>query len=428
MGEEEEGRGGGVLYRYKGEVAIPILGLMDDMWAVTEEGVNANIMNAYINFHSANKGYQFSNSKCKTLRMGKKTQMFQTKPLEVDSWKYTYDVDGNISEKYDGKLPMQEVNSIKYLGFIISGDGSNSENISSKAIRSINTTRKIMNMIQGLASHTFECGLIYFKSLHRGSALYASETYYNLSELDLRNIESPEQDCLKQIANSSKICPKFLLFLEFGEIPGRFHIYKMKLHFLHQILTQKENSLMFRFFEAQRKNPTKGDWVSGINEALQICEINLTFSEIKHMKLSNYEGIVNKNIKICAFNYLKSQIRSKGSEIDYGEFLTLQDYLRPNDILTLAEQRALFSYRVRANELQYNTPGSGEKEFCICQEHLTNDHLYSCPVLNDTYTQEVPQYDAIFNGTLKQKKVIINILTKNMNKIKKAKEPPGTSD
>ena len=84
VGEEEEGRGGGVLYRYKGEVAIPILGLMDDMWAVTEEGVNANIMNAYINFHSANKGYQFSNSKCKTLRMGKKHKC--SKP---NRWKST---------------------------------------------------------------------------------------------------------------------------------------------------------------------------------------------------------------------------------------------------------------------------------------------------------------------------------------------------
>ena len=106
----------------------------------------------------------------------------------------------------------------------------------------------------------------------------------------------------------------------------------------------------------------------------------------------------------------------------------MQDYLRPNDILTLAEQRALFSYRVRANHLQYNTPGSGEKEFCICKEHLTNIHLYSCLILNDSSIHEIPQYDEIFNGTLIQKKTIINILTRNMKKIEEFRNTPGTSD
>ena len=48
----------------------------------------------------------------------------------------------------------------------------------------------------------------------------------------------------------------------------------------------------------------------------------------------------------------------------------LQDYIRPNYILTLNEQRAIFSYRVRSNPLQYNNPRSGDLEFCVCQEHL----------------------------------------------------------
>ena len=243
-GEQEAGgsrrgqEGAGVLHRYMGEVPIPILGLMDDMWAVTEEGIKANIMNAYINFHSANKGLQFNTSKCKTLLMGKKQKLYQTKPLEVDSWKYSYDREGNLSESYDGKSQMEEVNSIKYLGFIISSDGTNSENISSKQIKSINTNRQIMNMIQGLETHTFECGLIYFKSLHRGSALYASETYYNLTESDLRQIEAPEHDCLRQIVSSSRLCPNYLLMLEYGVRPARFQIYELKLTFLQYILTQ----------------------------------------------------------------------------------------------------------------------------------------------------------------------------------------------
>ena len=44
----------------------------------------------------------------------------------------------------------------------------------------------------------------------------------------------------------------------------------------------------------------------------------------------------------------------------------LQDYLRPNDVLTLNEQRAIFRYRTRSNPLKYNTPGSLDLEFYVC--------------------------------------------------------------
>ena len=80
-----------------------------------------------------------------------------------------YNQKGSISETYVGKTDMLDVNQIKYFGFIISCDGTNKQNIYSKKIKSINTTRQILNMLQG-----WECGSIYLNSLRRGSALYAS--------------------------------------------------------------------------------------------------------------------------------------------------------------------------------------------------------------------------------------------------------------
>ena len=285
-----------------------------------------------------------------------------------------------------------------------------------------------MNMILGLGTDTFECGLIYLNSLHRGSALYASETYYNLSETDLRSIESPEEDCVRQICSLDRTCPPYLMYLEIGLCPARYHIYKLKLNLLHHILQQKENSLMFRFFEAQRKYPTKGDWVSGVCEILKICDINLTFSDIKQMKESIFESLVNRQIKKSAFIYLKSQIKSKGKEIDFGVYLALQDYLQPNQILTLSEQKLLLSFRVRSNPLQYNTPGTGEIELCECKEVLKNEHLYLCELLSEQGCDNKPPYDAIFNGTLKQQKTIINILIRNLKNIENMRNPPGTSN
>ena len=47
----------------------------------------------------------------------------------------------------------------------------------------------------------------------------------------------------------------------------------------------------------------------------------------------------------------------------------------------------------------------------------------SCKILNEELNEELPQYDAIFNGTIYQQKLIINIiLKKSMINIKEMKK------
>ena len=57
-----------------------------------------------------------------------------------------------------------------------------------------------------------------------------------------------------------------------------------------------------------------------------------------------------KEVRNKAFQYLLAQIKSKGKGIEYGEELKCQGYLLPNTILTLEEQREIFSYRSRMNK------------------------------------------------------------------------------
>ena len=114
-------------------------------------------------------------------------------------------------------------------------------------------------MIKGLETYTIQNGLVYLNSLLRSSILYAAETYYNLTERNLRMLEMIEEECLKKILDTKKSCTTVLLYLETGQIPVRFHIQVMKLNFLKYILNQKKESLVHRFFKAQCENPTKGD-------------------------------------------------------------------------------------------------------------------------------------------------------------------------
>ena len=273
-------------------------------------------------------------------------------------------------------------------------------------------------MTQGLKSHTIESQLIYFNSLLRGSLLYACETYVNLTEKEKRLIESTEEDCLVQLMVTGSHCSRSILYLELGLIPARFQIQKLMLNYLQTNLQENENSLLSNFFGAQVANPIRNDWASNIATVIKDIHLNLTFQQIRSLKPSKFHKIVDSKIKIAAFKYLKSNIKSKGKEINYGDQLRCQSYLLPNQILTHIEQKAIFSYRTRMNNLKYNFKGNKVIEHCLCGTPLTNEHLYQCFQLNEGIDREV-QFQSLFNGTLSEQKIIIKILEENMIKHEK---------
>ena len=254
MAREEAGEPG-LLYKYKGSVSIPSLRLMDDNLTVSEGGFKAEEINIFMNENSATKLLQFNTKKCKYLRMGNVKNVSLPNNLEVDSWEVKYDEQDNLVETEGKKLEMQEEYEIKYLGFVISGNASNVPNILDKKKKSLGTIRSITNMIKGLETFTVKNGLIYLNSLLRSSILYAGETYYNLSEKDLRMIEAIEEECLSKIVKTGQKCPRVLLYLETGHHPARFQIFRMMLNFLKYILDQEKKFPCFKIFHGSERKP-----------------------------------------------------------------------------------------------------------------------------------------------------------------------------
>ena len=119
-------------------------------------------------------------------------------------------------------------------------------------------------------------------------------------------------------------------------------------------------------------------------------------------------------MKILAFKYLLSKVKSKGKEITYQKGLQCQTYLLANNVLTIQEQRAIFSFRTRMNFLKNNYKGNYSVEYCQCESEITNKHLYECNVLNNI-EKKIP-YETIFEGRLVELKYIVNILLENQTK------------
>ena len=170
--------------------------------------------------------------------------------------------------------------------------------------------------------------MIYINSLLRSTTLFAAETMYNVTEKEYRIIERIDEDMMRRVFKTGRGCAIYQLYLESGQLPARFVIKRMKLIFLHYILTREEESLMFRFLMAQRNDPTKGDWYSDVSKILEEFEINLKIEDLKNVPGNKFKRIVKQKTKIAGFKYLKCQQEKceKGSRIKY-DCLELQDYL-----------------------------------------------------------------------------------------------------
>ena len=119
------------------------------------------------------------------------------------------------------------------------------------------------------------------------------------------------------------------------------------------------------FFNLQNKQPTKGDWASSCSDNLKLLEIYLSLTEIAEMSTGKLKNIVREKNKENAFEYLLYKRGRKGSEIYY-LVLEMSEYLSPNDVLTIEQQRYEFSFRNRMINMHANYSANSLVK-CCCE-------------------------------------------------------------
>ena len=235
-------------YKYKQELRIDFLALVDDIICITENGYKAQEMNAVINTKSAEKSLQFGVAKCNTMLVGKCTDSQIETKLSVDSWDSHYAISGddlNVIENFAGQTEISQISETMYLGFMLSSNGGNSANIKYVKNKSIGITRKLISRLDSLnlRKYYFEASVILKNSILRGSILYGCESYYDLKETELRQFERIEETYMRKLLKAPRGCPIVQLYLELGEVPARFQIMKIRLMFLKYILDQENESI-----------------------------------------------------------------------------------------------------------------------------------------------------------------------------------------
>ena len=150
--------------------------------------------------------------------------------------------------------------------------------------------------------------MVFLNVMLRRSILYACETYYNLKEKEIRELERIEENFLRKMFKTSRGCPLTQLYLEAGHHPARFEVKNTRLLFLQE----GPNSRIYKFLQLQLQNPIMGDWGSSCAEDLRDLEVNLSFGEIQNLNSIQLTQILRKTIKVKAFEYLTNKRGKKG--------------------------------------------------------------------------------------------------------------------
>ena len=394
------------------------------------------MVNSFMQSKTSTNKKQFGDSKCKKNHIGRQCEDFKCHPLLFDTWEENevQNADtGNlqVEDVCIGEEVMEEKHEEKYLGDVISKDGRNLKNIQARINKGKGIVKKILNILEGIpfGKMYFQVAVLLRNSLLVSSLLCNSEAWFNLTDSELNLLETVDLILLRSIMKAPKSTPKETLFLELGLQPLRELIRQRRLNFLHYILTQGADSMIFKVFNKQSQNRQKKDWVTTVLKDLELVGLNVTFADIQAMNKTKWKNIVKLHIREKSLQYLQEikQKHSKVKELKHVK-LEMQKYLLPNKYESSKEDiQSIFKIRSRVLDLKMNLKGiydTYECEVCLKEEE-SQKHIYECTEIwkiREINHENIPKYENILNGDVLEMIEVAKIIQANMKIQEKAKD------
>ena len=183
--------------------------------------------------------------------------------------------------------------------------------------------------------------------------------------------------------------------------------------------------MIYRFFQAQVKDPKPGDWCLLIKDDFEALDISLSFDDIKNTSKNEFKKFLKGKIEEKAFGYLieKKNKHSKMSDLKYDK-LKIQDYLKPESKLLNSERNFILQIRSRMLNVKNNFKSSFRNNLdCrVCLNGILEDqsHILVCVELNKNClsANDDLSYEDIFSDNTKNLIEVSRRLKKNYKTFK----------
>ena len=180
-----------------------------------------------------------------------------------------------------------------------------------------------------------------------------------------------------------------------------YNLKARRINFLHYLANRKDDEMLKKFFQAQWRYPTSGDWTEQVKQDLEDFEIECDLDFLRSKSKESFTNIVKrKATEYALYTYLeKKNGHSKLDNLFYS-CLSTQEYLTNSD-LTVQQAQLIFKYRVRMANYSENFRGySGHTPCPLCLAHLDSQAMcMTCPTIRENVTIE-GSYTQIFTNKI----------------------------
>ena len=119
--------------------------------------------------------------------------------------------------------------------------------------------------------------------------MYNSEAWQGINEKDVLILEKVDEALLRGILTAHPKIPIEALFLETKSIPIRYILASRRIMYLHTILQKDESEMVRRIYEAQKTDPSQGDFVELVKQDFENIKLNMS---------EKYQEFLNKDLEI----------------------------------------------------------------------------------------------------------------------------------
>ena len=393
------------------ELIIGVLLWVDDVVSCVE-GMEKqkNMLKIIDNFTKKNK-LKWGKEKCKVMKIGKRTQQTE--------W--------NL-----GEIKIENCDSYKYLGDIISNNGKNMKNIEDRKFKLIASTISINTIAASEVLSRLETPILLdlHDKINIPKLLTNSEAWV-LQIGEQKELERAEIQSLKSLFDLPQKTPIPAIVYTLGALFTNIRVDKKQLIYLHRLLNKNSSHWALKTLYAL-KDLNLG-WYKRIVETLKRYQRSEDFDQIKVTPFGMWKSIVtevteqkNKEKLIEECHRIENNIKIRKTKTAFivDELLhpTYQRKPKPEIMhLTKQETKTLITARYSMLECGKNYKGTMQELCNQCNNIDDEEHrLNYCSRFNDSNfyydnQNEKIEFNTIFSNDLNALRIIIDRISRVWN-------------
>ena len=367
------------MFKYRNAVTVPPLGMIDDLAVIAKCGPQSVILNAVINAKINLKKLEFNKNKCVKLHICKDQFNCSKSQSSIQNMKCVF-LEVQKSE-------MKSAENEKYIGDVISQNGSNDANVSRRRSQGIGAISQIFALLNeiSLGYHYIEIGLILREAILLSKMLLSAESWHRLFLYQIEKLEEVDRMFFRKLFNAHAKTGTEVYYIESGSIPLNIKISMKRLLYWWHILSIDKSEMLFKIYKAQQLSRVHGDWIELLDGDKNLFDIKLSDEEIKSISKLKFKRFVKKKAEELTIKYLKGlkNKHSKSTQLEVNELETSSYLLHSR--LSKEERELLFKLRSKTISVKGNFKNAYVNNNMLCELcqlfPCTQSHPLQCPKL-----------------------------------------------